>query len=318
MRTSRPRRRCNGFTLIELLVVIAIIGVLAGLLLPAVQAARESARRTQCQNHLKQLILALHSRHNALRSLPQGLVWDKNASYYSGPRTSWCYSIFPFLEEDAIFNLLPRSASSQQWYPWWSAEANDPNGPTRIVLPVWLCPSDDGGLINSQDWGQFSLGNYHAFFGGLNLGGARANKPEERGAMGVNFGASWAHFLDGTSHTMVLGEYLRSRGASNDQRGMIWGDQPGYGNIYSQLSPNSGGPDLLYSGWCDDQPAQNLPCISGDGGANNTVASRSRHVGGVFVAMGDGSVRFMDETVDLVTVWQPLVTLAGKETVADY
>jgi prepilin-type N-terminal cleavage/methylation domain-containing protein/prepilin-type processing-associated H-X9-DG protein len=318
MASDRPRKPCRGFTLIELLIVIAIIGSLVALLLPAVQAAREAGRRAQCQNNLKQLMLALHARHDALSCLPKGLVWDSNANYYSGPRASWCYSVFPFLEETTVFGLLPKSASSQQWNAWWSAEATDPKGPTRIALPVWLCPSDDGHLINSQNWGQFSLGNYHAFFGGLNLSGARTNLPLERSAMGVNFGATWAHFLDGTSHTMVLGEYLRSRGAANDQRGMIWGDQPGYGSIYTQLSPNDGGPDLLYVDWCDPQPTQNLPCIDGDGGPNNTVASRSRHAGGVYVAMADGSVRFMDELVDLQTVWRPLVTIAGQEVLAEY
>lgn len=104
--------------------------------------------------------------------------------------------------------------------------------------------------------------------------------------------------------------------ASNDQRGLVWGDQPGYGHIYTQLSPNSTSPDIIYQGWCDNR--MNLPCISGDSGPNNTAAARSRHAGGVNVVMGDGAVRFISNTVDLITVWRPLATIAGGETVPNF
>src|SRR5262249_18539046 len=124
--------------------------------------------------------------------------------------------------------------------------------------------------------------------GVMNLGEARVAASNQRAAFGVNFGARIADFRDGTSNTMVLGEYLRSRGANNDQRGLPWGDQPGYGHIYTQLSPNSTSPDLLYVGWCDNQPSANLPCINGDTGPNNTVAARSQHTRGVNVTLGDG------------------------------
>ena len=79
--------------------------------------------------------------------------------------------------------------------------------------------------------------------------------------MGIDFGARLKDITDGSSKTMILGEYLRSRGGPVDQRGMIWGDQPAYGSVYTQLSPNSGSPDLIYQGWCDNQPNANLPCI---------------------------------------------------------
>jgi prepilin-type N-terminal cleavage/methylation domain-containing protein/prepilin-type processing-associated H-X9-DG protein len=317
MTPSRARGRHAAFTLIELLVVIAIIAILIGLLVPAVQKVRETAARMQCSNNLKQLVLALHNRHDACGSFPKGCVWN-NGTYYDAPRTGWNYSLFPYIEQDNIYKQLPASAANQQWYPWWSAEATSANGPTRQVIKTWLCPSDSGVLLNSQPWGVFSLGNYHAFFGGLNLGGARANDPSQRAALGVNYGARMTEITDGTSNTVVLGEYLRSRGAANDQRGMPWGDQPGYGQIYTQLSPNSGSPDLLYVGWCDNQPNLNLPCIDGDSGPNNTVAARSRHTGGVNVALGDGSVRFVSQGVDLLTVWRPLATIAGGEVIPNF
>src|SRR3954468_10825406 len=88
-----------AFTLVELLVVIAIIGVLVALLLPAIQAARESARRGQCQNNIKQLALALHLRHDAHGSFPMGTVWTNRNAYYDNPRCGWSHIIYPYLEE---------------------------------------------------------------------------------------------------------------------------------------------------------------------------------------------------------------------------
>jgi prepilin-type N-terminal cleavage/methylation domain-containing protein len=308
----------RAFTLVELLVVIAIIGVLFALLLPAVQAAREAARRTQCVNHLKQIALAMHNRHDAYLKFPQGCVWN-NGNYYDTPRTGWNYSLFPYLEQANVSLKLPMSAESQQWMPWWSTEANDPAGPTRVIIKAWLCPSDSSGkLLNTQGWGVFSLGNYHAVFGGLELQGARANLPDQRAPLGVNYGARMAEIKDGTSNTSLLGEYLRSRGASNDQRGMPWGDQPGYGQIYTQLSPNSASPDRIYIGWCDNKPQWNLPCINGDSGPNNTVAARSMHPAGVNTALADGSVRFVSNNVDLVGVWRALATIDGGEVLPSF
>lgn|SRR5438552_3378116 len=97
---------------------------------------------------------------------------------------------------------------------------------------------------------------------------------------------------------------------------MPWGDQPGYGQIYTQLSPNSNSPDFLYVGWCANQPTKNLPCINGDSGSNNPVAARSRH--GLNVALADGSTRFVQQSVDLLTVWRPLATIGGGEVIGDY
>jgi prepilin-type N-terminal cleavage/methylation domain-containing protein/prepilin-type processing-associated H-X9-DG protein len=315
MTRTDARRRRSAFTLIELLVVIAIIAVLIGLLLPAVQKVREASARAKCQNNLKQLMLALVNHHDTKGSFPKGLVWN-NSTYYDVPRSGWNYSIFPFMEQDSVYKLLPASAGSQQWEPWWSAEATSAGGPTRIVIDTWLCPSDDGALTETQQWGVFTLGNYHAFFGGMNLGGALAANASQRAALGVNWGARLTDITDGRSNTMVLGEYLRSRGGPLDQRGLVWGDQPGYGNIYTQLSPNSSSPDLIYVGWCDNKPAFNLPCIQGDSGPNNTAAARSRHTGGVNVALADGSVHFINQNVDLLSVWRPMATIAGNETVA--
>ena len=307
-------QRCRGFTLVELLVVIAIIGILIALLLPAVQAAREAARRSQCENNVKQLGLGQLMFHDAHRHLPLGLVWGGgNSITYNPPRSNWCYHIFPFIEENNVYQLLPQPAAAQsQWEPWWSAEANNPNGPTRQIISTFLCPSDDGILTETQGWGVFTMANYHVFFGGANLGDASTIADNRQAAFGINYGARLGKISDGTSKTLLMGEYLRSHGATNDQRGLLWGDQPGYGHIYANFSPNTGTPDLIYVGWCDNQPQLNLPCISGDGGPNNTAAARSRHAGGVNVVLADGSVQFMADEIDNNT-WRALATMAGSE-----
>ena len=94
---------------------------------------------------------------------------DKRNVYYDFPRSGWSHIIYPYLEEGATYDQLPKAAASQTWMPWWDPLSLSANSPTKVVIPVWLCPSDDGALTNTQAWGTFSLGNYHAFFGGLNL-----------------------------------------------------------------------------------------------------------------------------------------------------
>jgi prepilin-type N-terminal cleavage/methylation domain-containing protein len=315
--TVHPQLRVrSAFTLIELLVVIAIIAILIALLVPAVQKVREVAARTQCGNNLKQIGLGFHGYHGSFKTLPKGLIWN-NGAYYDTPRSNWLFHLFPFIDQVPLYQLLPPAASTGQWYPWGSPEAMNPNGPTRQVVPVFLCPTDNGVLTESQPWGVFTMGNYHVFFGGTNLGDALAATGATKGAFGVNFGAKFAHITDGTSNTMFMGEYLRSRGAGNDQRGLLWGDQPGYGHIYAANNPNTPTPDLIYVGWCDNQPGVNLPCSNGDGGANNTAASRSRHAGGVQVLMGDGTVRFVNQNI-ANTTWRALVTISGNETIPDF
>jgi prepilin-type N-terminal cleavage/methylation domain-containing protein/prepilin-type processing-associated H-X9-DG protein len=320
-RDTNPNRKRgrSAFTLIELLVVIAIIAILIALLVLAVQKVREAAARTQCANNLKQIGLAFHSRHDAFKALPKGLVWgDGNTSYYSFPRSNWLYHVYPFLELQTLYNMLPQPKAAQlQWMPWWSAEAANPNGPTGTVVQAFLCPSDNGILVELQPWGYFTMGNYHVFFGGANLGEATTITAARQGAFGVNFGAKFTQISDGTSNTMIMAEFLRSRGASNDQRGLLWGDEPGYGHIYAQYNPNTSSPDITYQGYCDNQPALNLPCISGNSGPNNTAASRSRHPGGVNVLFCDGAVRFVNQAINNTT-WQALVTIGGAEPIGDY
>jgi prepilin-type N-terminal cleavage/methylation domain-containing protein/prepilin-type processing-associated H-X9-DG protein len=321
------RRTVRGFTLIELLVVIAIIAILIGLLLPAVQKVREAAARMQCSNNLKQLGLAFHNYHDTRGMFPRGLVWSGgNTALFTPPRTNWHYHTFPYIEQANIYNQLPQPAAANcTWNQTSDPVSLLPNGPTSAVIKTFLCPSDGGITVENQVFGNFTIGNYHVFFGGATLGQAAVASGSQRAAFGVNYGAKITEITDGTSNTMIMGEYLRSLGNLRasptlllDQRGLLWYDEPGYGHIYAALNPNTTSPDVTYNGWCDNQPQANLPCISGNTAAdqtnNNTAASRSRHTGGVNSLFGDGSVHFMSQSINNA-IWQSLVTISGGEVI---
>ena len=331
----------RGFTLVELLVVIAIIGVLIGLLLPAVQAAREAARRTQCMNNVKQVLLSFENFDSVKGRLPLGAinqvpVGAKPTTFnWDAPRQSWYPYVLPYIEAATTLANYTNIDDSQTsdftaLVNYLSENSKTKTSPTAIALPIFLCPSDADAptqMFLPQGWGWFSLGNYPVFFGGLTLGGAHPTQltGDKKAAFGINFGARKAEIIDGTSNTMIVGEYLRSTGEPSqpgngpDQRGMLWqSDEPGGGSIMTLLLPNSKAPDVFFPAWwCVDRPEKNLPCIEGAGrpGTNHTAAARSRHVGGVVVGMGDGSVQFVPDLIDLA-VWRAKATINGSEVIS--
>ena len=302
--------------------MIAIIGILIALLLPAVQSAR-AARRVQCANNIRQVGLAQLNFHDAFNHLALGLVWGDtvqtgyDSAPYNFPRSNW-FRLLPYEELRDLYEELPQPAAAQlMWEPWRGAEEAErqrPNPPNQLAIPLSVRQRRAGGF---EEWGVFTLGNYHVVFGGANLGDAQNITSSTHGAFGVNFGARISQISDGTSKTLLMAEYLRSHGADNDQRGLLWGDQPGYGHVYANLTPNSGSPDILFQGWCDPQPQLNLPCISGDSGPDDTITARSQHPGGVNVVLADDSVHFISDEVNSTT-WQAMATIAGGENVSGY
>jgi prepilin-type processing-associated H-X9-DG protein len=191
--------------------------------------------------------------------------------------------------------------------------------PTSQLVPTFRCPSDNGAKsMTVSGGGTFFLGNYLPFFPGTSLGTIMSPGATTKTALGVNYGARVADVVDGMSNTAFFAEYLRGLGASNDFRGHVWGDQPGYGFIFAALSPNTTANDLLYPGYCVNEPTLNRPCAAGNGSSTDTAASRSLHPGGVNVLLGDGSVRFVSNNVNLTQAWQPLATIAGGEILADF
>ena len=322
--TTRPFR--VGFTLVELLVVIAIIGILVALLLPAIQAARESARRTQCVNQIRQLMVALQNHHDTKRGFPPGVlntppnVLHNDIDLFTYPRVTWMMHTFPFMEEGALFGAFNMKAAQACAGGVWLDPVN--NRAVSKSVEVLLCPSDaEGDLVHHHPGcgGQASRGNYAGFFGNANMGGVleyfknpqavSTTTPKHLpAAFMINRPVKISMISDGTSHTMLVGELLRGiTGDNNEYRGVHWYDHTGTSQIFTATLPNSADPDFLYPLWCTGKlnlPSLNLPCRPGNGtGSNHMAAARSRHSGGVQVGLADGSARFVPDSIDL-NVWQ--------------
>ena len=312
-RPCRVRRRCPaGFTLIELLVVIAIIGVLIGLLLPAVQKVREAANRLKCQNNLKQIGLALHNYENTTGTFPPAYVELNPLS----DRATWQVLILPFSEQDNLYRTYdPRQSTG--------GGANN-FLLNRTQLKMFKCPSDPElppkPYPPNPDIGPWALGNYLCNNG---LGPMRSDwvpetSVEKPGVFMVNSKTRVAGVRDGTSNTMFVSECVNVPGAGGreDWRGNL--TYPENCVFHWNHTPNSSSPDWLRDVLCVSVPE--APCIFTHTAFNNRwniLTARSRHAGGVQVLFGDGRVAFVTNNVNLQT-WQALGSPAGGEVVGEY
>ncbi len=319
MRHSGPQR--VGFTIVELLVVIAIIGVLVALLLPAVQAARESARRIQCFNNLKQLAIGLHNYHNSNGVFPPSIQFaqrevDKgplqlwtNRNY--GP--NWVIMTLPFLEQQVLFDQfdlrqpISRSANRQ---------------PRGAHLELMLCPTDVGAetpfarTIEGDNWarGNYGANACHWHFGpGVippNHDSYLKSKPWAWGVMGANAALSINEITDGTTHTIMLTE-LRIGLDAVDRRGTWAMSAPGASSIWAHASDDSKGPNSCTPNGDNVWGAKDIVAAVGRetllrecmlppiGFDNNTQAApRSQHPGGINVSFVDGSVSFISDFIE--------------------
>ncbi len=305
--------RAAGFTLVELLVVIAIIGVLVALLLPAVQSAREAARRTQCMNNLKQIGLALHQHHRANGELPYGHKFTGSGADDDGAEATWYTAILNYVEEGNLFDKI-------DWSRGFGHSAEQPSHPnnfvTDLTLPLFTCPSNS----RVDPWNGFwARGSYVANNGiGPMSENDLADLPltREGGVFYLNSNMPFRKIRDGTSNTAMISEIINVEGS--DCRGIMhYPEGPLY---HHNRTPNSSAPDELrgiWNGmpWCVDTPE--APCIATSNWWTDRgliMSARSHHPGGVNLALGDGSVHFMVDSIDLDN-WQALSTPAGEEVV---
>jgi prepilin-type N-terminal cleavage/methylation domain-containing protein/prepilin-type processing-associated H-X9-DG protein len=321
-----------GFTLVELLVVIAIIGVLVALLLPAIQAAREAARRSSCGNNMKQLGLALQNYHDARKIFPMAFVGTNtqiyygtggtpNYGWYMGP--TWVTAILPFVEGSNVITLYNKNA-------FWMEQAS--NASFRASnLPFMICPSDpfaatpcNGSALGMAN-GTWARGCY----------GANATVKNDcqncttnavstwwtdltsRGVMGPNQSLSMKQIIDGTSKTIIVAE-MRADPNPTASRG-IWALQAGCSGLYAHgsnasnfsatskgdIGPNYAGDQLggsgdivedCTNGWTNQQLyALGMGCIWT--GSAGTQGPKSSHPGGVMTVFCDGSVHWLDDSI---------------------
>lgn len=308
-----PTRSSRGFTLVELLVVIAIIGVLIALLLPAVQMARESARRMQCTNHLKQWGLAMHNYHDTIGKLPFGATNDSN-----GKRHTWVVSLWPYIEQN---NLAEAYDYNQPFYASPNIIQNTFNGVLAQPVDFYYCPSMNGGKMNTSDAYWRCRMHYGVNYGNVTIPNGSPTSTQalkapfgfdgSNGALGETPRTSdFSGFTDGLSNTLLMSELRAHPNDSEpDHRGDSFNDDAAGGGFMTVSTPNSSAADVMSSAWCVDKPEIGLPCVGG----NEHHAARSLHPGGVQALMADGSVHFISETI-AIDVWRAAGTMQGGET----
>ena len=292
-----PRRNA-GFTLVELLVVITIIGILIALLLPAVQAAREAARRLQCANNLKQLGLALHNYHQALGSFPTGAAWA------DGPdtRASWHVLVLPYLEQQSLYERLDQT---QSMYDGENLELG------KQIPHIFTCPSDGRQPTDPyKPESQSRTTNYLGVMGAGRNGNVVDLNDGSCGDYytdGVFFPYSRtriADIRDGSSNTLAVGERiyelrLWTKGAYYD------GTPDNHVCIFASKNirwPMNSDPEVLCYRNCPGERT----CLF------NNLYFGSRHPGGAQYVFADGSVHFLSETINF-QVYQDLATTNGGE-----
>lgn len=346
----RPAKQA-GFTLVELLVVIAIIGVLVALLLPAVQAAREAARRMQCQNHLRQLGLAVHNHESALRHLPSAFRAQQingAPQYYDLWGT--LALLTPYLEQTAVYNSIDLKLTMYQLTSPWGIQA-----PLAVqtVVPIFLCPSDKGRSVCSDAYaipGELAPVNYAFCLGTGTTQGRTGWLGSPYDADGVFYAEAklrLAEITDGTSNTIGASERLLGEGAEAATLGSRNEIDPQtmYVNPSGQLTDAACDASLrinfnqrrMYT-WVAGEPrctsynhyyppndrahpdcVENWtgtdPQLRGTGHGLSTA--RSRHVGGVTTWFCDGSVRFVSDSIKL-SIWRALATRSGGEVIGEF
>jgi prepilin-type N-terminal cleavage/methylation domain-containing protein/prepilin-type processing-associated H-X9-DG protein len=320
----RPHRRSSagrGFTLIELLAVITIIGVLIALLLPAVQSAREAARRAQCTNNLKQIGLALHRYHDVWQDLPPAYLTRRANGLELGAGWAWGTLILPYLEQRPLYDAANFDLGFGEVAALPDHFGLFENGTVRRVsVSMFLCPSAGGGEgpidLGGGSHAAISPGQYIASAGWIDSSQAPT---QGTGVLYPNSRVAIADVRDGTSATLMIGE--RSRNLAD----VAWPGSFGSRTEPAPLCTKSGWPTqscvgLMFLLMGRTGPSSDIISGSIPGGSTPNAPGAgadgfwSRHPGGCHFLLCDGSVRFLKETLDPL-VFRALASRAGGEVI---
>jgi len=323
------RKRRLGFTLIELLVVIAIIAVLIALLLPAVQQAREAARRSQCKNNLKQYGLALHNYHDTFNMLPPA------GNNWGAPQVGWQPKIFPFIDQAPLYNMINFNLS-------YAGDSPMPGGTLvrQAKLPYVKCPSDPSPITASDNNGQETQASYCGSLGSQrtpsasgscntwmtpnvnydalgycdhgNTGCVNGVPGSVDGLSGVfsRLGSTvkFSSISDGLSNTIFVGEILAM---CNDHTGGLWNYNQG-GNAHASTAV-----PINNMTTCPNSSRITNPACTNPNNWNYSWGFRSQHTGGAHFLLGDGTVRFIGENISYQT-YQRLGGRADGQVVGEF
>ncbi|MDG1895041.1 MAG: DUF1559 domain-containing protein [Fuerstiella sp.] len=279
MRTRKNIRMSSGFTLIELLVVIAIIAILIALLLPAVQQAREAARRTQCKNNLMQISMALHNYDMSFEMLPPGSVNPEGPidNVAEGYHMSWIVQQLPLLEQNSLFSSISMAEG---------AYGGSNSAVRQVQMSVYSCASDYNFRYTDNLLGNVISSSYAGCFGGDDVPIDAANN----GVMFLNSSMQFREIRDGASNTIMIGEKLNPR--ETIDLGWMSGTSATLRNTGVPI--NRGWDVVNYFSRSDGAPK--TPATPPNDTA--TGGFSSQHAGGANFALGDGSVRFISEFVN--------------------
>jgi len=316
-----------AFTLVELLVVIAIIGVLVALLLPAVQSAREAARRMQCANNLRQTSLAMLNYEDVYKVLPgavgrYGCCWG-----------TWQVRLLPYIEQSALFSIYqnmdgndatgiryrvaPNTMVTQSRIKAWTCPSDVPNAPNggltshNYMVNVgntsfYQAPLTSGGLTI-----QFNGAPFVAYPGGLATGDDGPVSASDAATFTRIYGrpVRLAEITDGTSNTVMVSETIQGR--LTDLRGYSWWGNAAMFTTFS--TPNSTSPDVLTGGTCVTSDPRNPPCTTTSTTSRpRMMVARSRHPSGVQASFCDGHVGFVSNNIAFAT-WNAAGSAGGGE-----
>lgn len=310
----------RGFTLIELLVVIAIIGVLVALLLPAVQQAREAARRTQCKNNLKQIGLALHNYHDSFGAFPSSSTSPAGKGVWNYPGAgpidpdihlhSFASLILPQIDQGNLYNQINYNVSALDPVNWISA---------KQVLSVYRCPSyagrdttDHKHYVTKVGNPSFAIRNYVCLGATTVLGLSSAQGGD--GTMYPRSKVKIANIIDGTSNTLLIAE-------TREQKSSVWidGTSAAVCARWFSLNPASVPPFSGNTASINYNPYFDYTAVDPTeaGSIKSEYGPSSQHTGGAQHLLGDGSVRMISENINALT-YDALVTRSSGDVPGEF